>query len=154
MRPKDERIQRILLGALVSADLSPRDLFEIAGRLEGDRRFTEHLSYLIRNAAEMLNALQTRRQRSLLSEPDPLEETIADVLRLFERRRMPKQQALRIVRSVARSKPWRPKPSATLRNNVADLLNSCSEDERRRFVADVAKALGLSEDPYLRELAQ
>lgn len=154
MRLKDERIQRIILGALVSAGLPPRDLFEVAGRLEGDRRFTEHLSYLLRNAAEMLNALQTRRQRSQFSESDPLEETVADVMRLFERRRVPKKHALRIVRSVTRSKAWRPRPSATLRNNVADLLQSFSEDERRRFVVDVAKALGVSEDPFLRELAQ
>jgi hypothetical protein len=139
----------------MSSTLETTDLLEVAGRIQHDRPFTDRLGRLIAESAYLVESVRRAPARSAPAELQTFASSADELLRLFEKKRMPKRGALGTLRAVSRGADWKPRLEATLRQNIVELLENFDKvEQRERLITETAKILGMSEDPFLRELAR
>ena len=154
MRGNKERALRLIAGALFGSDLTPKDLMEISECLFSDRKWTERLSYVVRELARTLDVSRSNPYPEILHPEQTSEESVGELVRMFSQKRLSKAKALSLLEELSDSNSWKPDARRTLRENARALVLSLSgAEETSALIARIADFLQYGGDPYLRRLS-
>lgn len=155
MRQQQHRVLRLLAGALLGSDLTPKELMEISERLLFDPKWTERLAVYLRGIAEVSGSFSSKNREDFgYVRHDGLGDYANELVELFSRKQTRKNDALIVLKKASRSKKWKPQPSRTLRENCFELMRTFSrEDDAVLLINRVADMLRIESDPYLRGLS-
>ena len=152
---KQDKVTRLIAGALLSSDLSYPQLLELSDRLRFDRQWLEQLSATVGELAEVARRGGRRSvSRQVTPAASGRETYVEQIVDMFNRKRMRRSRALDLLAEISATQgnQWMPNGDWTLRQNVDSLIAGLSAQESRTVMKQVSEILGISSDAYLREL--
>ncbi len=153
MKSKKDASIRLIVGALLTSNLTTREIMGIAKIIRNDPSWPLKLSDCIIDVINITNAQINSPKHLYYQETENVEYMADDLLRAFKAKGIAKKNALKLLYANAKGLQWKPNQNKSLRENIIQLLNFAELDGVATRIHDqIFDYLNVRKDPYLREL--